>query len=80
MGLNMQGRYAGGFASPQPEDVFLSWLLAQPGGADLAEAAEIEIRKLQRYQGNHPGPQKLLELFEGLRGSAAPGSTIPPPQ
>ena len=54
----------------QPEDVFLSWLLAQPPGADLAAAADAEIRRLDRYEGPHPGPRRLVELFETLRGSA----------
>ncbi|MER9657690.1 hypothetical protein NKJ26_30325 [Mesorhizobium sp. M0152] len=48
---------------PQAEDVFVSWLLAQPEGSDLAAAADIDIRRLDRYEGRHPGPQKLAELF-----------------
>ena len=78
MGLSFQAGHARGGAStqPQPEDVFLSWLLAQPAGANLAEAAEIEIGKLQRYQGGHPGPQRLLELFKGLR-QPQPRTPIP---
>jgi hypothetical protein len=36
--------------SPQLEGVFLSWLLAQPIGADLAAAADIEISRLGRWQ------------------------------
>lgn len=59
-------------APPLPEEVFLSWLLAQPAGADLAAAAEIEIRKLQRYRGGHPGPRRHVALFEALQGTGGP--------
>ncbi len=78
MGLNVEPRQIVGqsAALQQPEDVFLSWLLAQPVGADLAKAANIEIARLQRYQGDHPGPRRLIELFEALQGSIAPGSAI----
>lgn len=38
------------------------------GRADLAAAAEIEIDRLSRYDGRHPGPRKLGELFQELRG------------
>lgn len=77
MGLNVGANQIAGQATaqPQPEDVFLSWLLAQPAGTNLAEAAETEIARLQRYQGDHPGPRRLVELFEALRGSVAPRST-----
>lgn len=78
MGLNVEPRQIAGqsAALQQPEDVFLSWLLAQPVGADLAAAANIEIARLQRYQRDHPGPRRLVELFEALQGSIAPGSAI----
>lgn len=52
---------------PQPEEVFLSWLLAQPAEVNLVVAAEVEIRKLQRYRGGHPGPRRLVALFEALQ-------------
>jgi len=55
---------------PRPEDVFLSWLLAQPAGTDLVSAADAEIERLRRYGGIHPGPRKLADLFEALRRSA----------
>lgn len=79
MGLNIQASGSSGRAPvlPQPEDVFLSWLLVQPSGADLAQAAEIEIGKLQRYRGTRAGPQKLLKLFEGLREAVGQGPAIP---
>lgn len=54
---------------PRPEDIFLSWLIAQSEGSDLAAAAEIEIRRLSGYEGGHSGPRKLTELFQELRKS-----------
>ncbi|CAM5443834.1 hypothetical protein ATER59S_02731 [Aquamicrobium terrae] len=57
---------------PQPEEVFLSWLVAQSDEADLAAAADIEIRRLRRYDGNHPGPKRLAGLFEAFRAELAP--------
>lgn len=52
---------------PQPEEVFLSWLMTQPEGADLAAAADVEIGRLGRYAGRHPGPRKLAGLFGDFR-------------
>lgn len=54
---------------PEPEDVFLSWLMQQPPGRDLAAAARAEIQRLRRYQGQHSGPGRLAELFEALHRS-----------
>lgn len=54
----------GAHSVPQPEDVFLSWLIAQPRGSDLASSAAREIRRLGAYSGSHPGPKRLGELFE----------------
>ena len=54
---------------PQPEDVFLSWLMALPAAADPALAADAEILRLNRYAGPHPGPARLLALFEAYRES-----------
>ena len=78
MGLNVEPRHIAGQspALPQPEDVFLCWLVTQPVGTDLAAAAEVEIARLQRYQGDHPGPRRLVELFEALQGSVIPGAAI----
>ncbi len=56
---------------PDPEHVFLCWLLARNPEEDLAVAAEREIRRLGRYKGSHPGPRRLAELFETLRGRSA---------
>ena len=57
---------------PEPEDVFLSWLMQQPPGRDLAAAASAEIHRLRRYQGQHSGPERLVELFEALHRSLRP--------
>lgn len=38
----------------KPESVFISWLLWQPRGADLAVEALKEVRKLARYEGAIP--------------------------
>jgi hypothetical protein len=51
---------------PEPEDVFLCWIVAQPEGKDLLAAAQAEIVKLQTYRGNHTGPRRLLDLFAQL--------------
>jgi len=78
MGLNVTATHlaAQPTALPSPEDVFLSWLLAQPVGTDLAAAATMEIARLQRYRGDHPGPRRLVGLFEDLQRSVVPESTI----
>lgn len=64
---------------PQPEDVFVAWLLALPRGLDLAAATDAEILRLRRYAGSHQGPARLLDLFKGLRqslGSAVDGPRL----
>jgi len=45
--------------------------MAQSDGADLAAAADIEIRRLRRYDGDHPGPKRLAGLFEAFRAELA---------
>lgn len=62
---------------PQPEEVFLSWLIAQPEGTDLVVAADIEIGRLGRYAGRHPGPAKLAELFREFRHRLDPSTGSP---
>ncbi|MGC4026767.1 MAG: hypothetical protein QM744_17495 [Mesorhizobium sp.] len=52
-----------------PEDVFLTWLLAQPAGTDLVRAANTEIHRLGNYEGVHSGPRRLLEMFVELRNA-----------
>jgi hypothetical protein len=54
-------------ALPRPEEVFLSWLMALPKAIDPALAADAEILRLNRYSGPHPGPARLLALFEAFR-------------
>lgn len=74
MGLRLDtGRLApAAVRPPEPEDVFLSWLMQQPPGRDLAAAASAEIHRLRRYQGQHSGPGRLVELFEALHRSLRP--------
>lgn len=60
----------------QPEEVFLSWLLAQPEGSDLTGAVDAEIARLCGYRGKHPGPLRLLKLFTELRNSLETGTTV----
>lgn len=62
MGLR-NGASACSASLPQPEEVFLSWLVAQPEGTDLMDAANTEIRRLEAYRGGHHGPRRLKELF-----------------
>lgn len=56
-------------ALPQPEEVFLSWLMGLTEAIDPALAADAEILRLNRYTGPHPAPVRLLALFEAFRGS-----------
>ena len=65
MGLNVERRGAAARSTPlpQPEEVFLSWLAAQPQGSDLMNAANTEIRRLEGYRGEHQDPRRLKELF-----------------
>jgi len=54
---------------PEPEDVFLAWLLSQPPGRDLVAAADLEIIRLRGYSGRHEGPKRLGEIFSQFRAS-----------
>lgn len=51
---------------PEPEQVFLTWLVAQPEGADLLGAASRQVARLARYTGGHPGPRQLRRMFAQL--------------
>lgn len=63
---------AGGL--PEPEEVFLTWLLAQPAQADLAAAATLEVERLRAYRGVHPGPKQLGRIFRAfIAGLESPG-------
>lgn len=74
MGLTLERERQGPSASllPEPEDIFVSWLMSVPSGADLVAAADIEIIRLMQYTGSHPGPARLAALFRGFRRSLAP--------
>ena len=54
----------------KPESVFISWLLWQPRGADLAVEALKEVRKLSRYEGIDPDVARLKALFVSLARDA----------
>ena len=54
------------FGTGKPESVFISWLLWQPRGADLAVEALKEVRKLSRYEGVDPDVARLKALFISL--------------
>lgn len=56
----------------KPESVFISWLLWQPRGADLAVEALKEMRKLARYEGADPDIARLRSLFASLAGADGP--------
>jgi hypothetical protein len=56
----------------KPESVFISWLLWQPRGADLAVEALKEMRKLARYEGADPDIARLRSLFASLAGANGP--------
>ena len=56
-------------SSGKPESVFISWLLWQPRGADLAVEALKEMQKLARYQGTDPDITRLTALFASLAGT-----------
>ena len=53
----------------KPEAIFISWLLWQPRGADLAVEALKEVRKLARYEGVDPDIARLKALFASLAGT-----------
>ncbi len=56
----------------KPESIFISWLLWQPHGADLAVEALKEIQKLSRYEKIDPDIARLKALFASLAGSDRP--------
>lgn len=69
MGLNIDPRLQGPVRAntPRVEDVLLAWLVSQPPGADLVAALDVELDRLARYDGRHPGPARLAGLFKELR-------------
>ncbi len=56
----------------KPESVFISWLLWQPRGADLAVEALKEMKKLSQYEGADPDIARLRMLFASLAGADGP--------
>ncbi|WP_395448532.1 hypothetical protein ACHMW7_27490 [Aminobacter sp. UC22_36] len=66
---------------PEPEQVFLAWLVAQPEGGNLYEAASRQASRLAEYAGGHPGPRQLRQLFLDLAaelgGGTAGGRAMP---
>lgn len=56
----------------KPESVFISWLLWQPRGADLAVEALKEVQKLSRYEDTDPDIARLRSLFASLAGADRP--------
>jgi hypothetical protein len=56
----------------KPESVFISWLLWQPRGADLAVEALKEMQKLSQYEGADPDIARLRTLFASLAGADGP--------
>ncbi|MCO5146759.1 MAG: hypothetical protein M9895_11360 [Aquamicrobium sp.] len=68
-------RPAGQWPSPrtQPEDVFLVWLLGLPEGTDPAEAARIEIARIDAAELADGRLHRLRALFGALaRTGGAP--------
>lgn len=61
-----------GLSGGKPESVFISWLLWQPRGADLAVEALKEMQKLARYGGADPDIARLRSLFASLAGANGP--------
>jgi hypothetical protein len=62
---------------PQPEEIFLSWLMALPEAIGPGLAADAEILRLKKYLGSHPGPSHLLTLCEAFRASPKPACHHP---
>lgn len=56
----------------KPESVFISWLLWQPRGADLAVEALKEVQKLSHFENGDPDIARLRALFSSLAGADGP--------
>ncbi|MDH4986552.1 hypothetical protein QEZ47_13650 [Aminobacter anthyllidis] len=59
---------------PEPEQVFLAWLIAQPEDGNLREAASRQANRLAEYAGGHPGPRQLRQLFLELAAELGGGT------
>jgi hypothetical protein len=51
---------------PEPEQVFLAWLMAQSAKGELLAAATAEAKRLSCYAGLHDGPKRLASMFAEL--------------
>ena len=76
MGLNWNGRTVAAPVMPEPEQVFLAWLIAQPEDGNLREAAARQAARLAEYGGGHPGPRHLRKLFLDLASELGPGPAL----
>lgn len=56
----------------KPESVFISWLLWQPRGADLAVEALKEVEKLAHCRSADPDIIRLKAMFASLAGADGP--------
>ena len=59
-----------GSGNGRPESVFISWLLWQPRGADLATEARKEMDRLAPHAGRDANVVRLHALFSVLAGQA----------
>jgi hypothetical protein len=73
MGLNWN-RTTVAPVMPEPEQVFLAWLIAQPEDGNLREAAARQANRLAEYAGGHPGPRHLRQLFLDLAAELGGGT------
>jgi len=69
MGLSVSGvlESVPAVTLPEPEEIFLHWLISQPNWTEFSAAADLELQRLARYRGSHPGPAKLAALFTTFR-------------
>jgi hypothetical protein len=51
---------------PEPEEVFLAWLMWLPADADRQEAAAREVSRIDASDAAGEGPMKLRALFADL--------------
>jgi len=51
---------------PEPETVFLEWLVSRRPEADLAAAARFELHRLESFGKPHRGVERLAKLFTEL--------------
>lgn len=51
---------------PEPEEVFLAWLMWLPADADRRQAAAREVSRIDASDAKGEGPTKLRALFADL--------------